>query len=117
VGTAVATGLALAIVNLLRLLQVRLLLKIHPYRPDTIKPILAGLISTLLISVLLQLLSSANQSIHLFSKNIPLQLSLVPIFLACYIGLLALFKVSPEDKIVLDKLRSKFGHGKKKKEA
>jgi O-antigen/teichoic acid export membrane protein len=117
VGTAVATGLALAIVNLMRLLQVRLLLKIHPYRPDTIKPILAGLITTLLFSVLLQLLSSTNPSMQLFSKNIPIQLSLVPIFLACYIGLLALFKVSPEDKIVLDKLRSKFGHGKKKKEA
>jgi O-antigen/teichoic acid export membrane protein len=117
VGTAVATGLALGIVNLMRLLQVRLLLKIHPYRPDTIKPILAGLITTLLFSVLLQLLSSVNPSIQLLSKNIPIQLSLVPVFLACYTGLLALFKVSPEDKIVLDKLRSKFGHSKKKKEA
>jgi len=116
-GTAIATGLALAIVNLMRLLQVRLLLKIHPYRPDAIKPILAGLISTLLIGGLLHLLSVANLFIQLFGKKIPIQLSLVPVFLACYVGLLILFKVSPEDKLVLDKLRSKFGRGKKKKEA
>lgn len=116
-GTAVATGLALAIVNLMRLLQIRLLLKIHPYRPDTIKPILAGLMSTLLIGVLLHLISLANLSLRLFGKTISIELSLVPVFLACYIGLLILFKVSPEDKLVLDKLRSKVGRGKKKKEA
>jgi hypothetical protein len=33
----------------------------------------------------------------------------------CYVELLILFQVSTEDKLVLDKLRSKFGRDKKKK--
>ncbi len=85
-GTAIATGLALAIVNLMRLLQVRLLLKIHPYRWDTLKPLGAGLISSLLIGALLYFL---------------------------HLTLLMMFKFSPEDKIVIDKLRKKL-RGRKK---
>jgi O-antigen/teichoic acid export membrane protein len=110
-GTAIATGLALAVVNLMRLLQVRLLLHIHPYRSDTLKPILAGLISTLLIGALLYL------CVQLFGASLFLQLALVPVFLACYAMLLILFQVSPEDKIVLDKLRSKLRGGSKKEGA
>lgn len=116
-GTAIATGLSLAIVNLMRLLQVRLLLHIHPYRPDTIKPILAGLISTLLTTALLSILNLAHLAVQLFGRTLPIQLALVPVFLACYIELMILFQVSTEDKLVLDKLRSKFGRGKKKKRA
>ena len=113
-GTAVATGLALAIVNLMRLLQVRLLLHIHPYRPDTIKPILAGLISALLTGALLYLMGQAHLSVQLFGKTFSMQLALVPVFLACYVELLILFKISPEDMFVLDKLKAKFRGSKKK---
>ena len=116
-GTAVATGLALAIVNLMRLLQVRLLLHIHPYRPDTIKPILAGLIGALLTGALLYLMGQAHLSVQLFGKTFSMQLALVPVFLACYVELLILFKISPEDMLVLDKLKARFGGGKKKKGA
>jgi O-antigen/teichoic acid export membrane protein len=116
-GTAVATGLALAIVNLMRLLQVRVLLHIHPYRPDTIKPILAGLISALLTGALLYLMGQAHLSVQLFGKTFSMQLALVPVFLACYVELLILFKISPEDMFVLDKLKAKFGGSKKKKGA
>jgi O-antigen/teichoic acid export membrane protein len=117
VGTAIATGLALAIVNLMRLLQVHLLLHIHPYRPDTIKPILAGLISTLMIGALLYLFGLAHLSMQLFGKTLSIQLALVPVFLACYATLIILFQVSPEDKLVLDKLRNKFVRKNKKKGA
>lgn len=117
IGTAIATGLALTTVNLMRLLQVRLLLKIQPYGPATIKPIIAGLVSALLIGALLELLSSMHASLQLFHKNVPLQLGLVPVFLACYAGLIVLLRVGPEDKIVLDKLRKKFGGGKKRRQA
>src|SRR5437667_11639285 len=43
-GTAISTGLAICALNLMRLLQVRLLLKMHPYRLDVLKPVAAGLI-------------------------------------------------------------------------
>jgi O-antigen/teichoic acid export membrane protein len=116
-GTAVATGLALAIVNLMRLLQVRVLLHIHPYRPDTLKPIVAGLISALVTGALLYLMVQAHLSVQLFGKVISLQLALVPVFLACYAGLLILFRISPEDRLVLDKVQARFGGSKKKKGA
>ena len=113
-GTAISTGLAICVLNLVSLLQVRLLLKMHPYRWDTLKPIMAWVISALLTGSLLYLLSLSNLSIRLFHIQLSIELCLVPVFLASYIGLLALFKISPEDRIVLDKLRTKFGTGKKR---
>jgi hypothetical protein len=39
----------------------------------------------------------------------------VPVFVAMYVGLLLLFKIGPEDKIVLDRLGKKLKLGKKNK--
>jgi O-antigen/teichoic acid export membrane protein len=112
-GVAIATGLAMCVVNMMRLLQVRLLVKMQPYRWDVLKPLGAWLISTALTSGLLYLLNSAHLYVQIYSKHFSFELFLVPVFLASYIGLLALFKISPEDKIVLDMLRKKFRRGKK----
>jgi O-antigen/teichoic acid export membrane protein len=113
IGTAIATGLALAVVNLMRLLQVRLLLKIHPYRWDTLKPLGAGLISSLLTGALLYFLELTHVSFRFYHFNLSLELFLIPVFLVVYIALLMAFKFSPEDTIVIDKLRKKF-RGRKK---
>ncbi|HWZ17160.1 MAG TPA: flippase [Ktedonobacteraceae bacterium] len=112
-GTAIATGLALAIVNLMRLLQVRLLLKIHPYRWDTLKPLGAGLISSLLIGALLYFLNLAQISLRVSRFNFSSELLLIPVLLVIYVALLILFKFSPEDQIVINKLRKKL-RGRKK---
>jgi hypothetical protein len=64
---------------------------------------------------LLYLLKQAHLSVQVGHFHLSFELLLVPVFLACYIGLLSLFKASPEDKIVLDTLRSKFMRGKKSK--
>ncbi len=112
-GTAIATGLALAIVNLMRLLQVRLLLKIHPYRWDTLKPLGAGLISSLLIGALLYFLHLTQISLRISHFNFSSELLLIPVLLVIYVSLLVMFKFSPEDKIVIDKLRKKL-RGRKK---
>src|SRR5205823_7685071 len=48
-GTAVSTGLAICTLNLMRVLQVRIFLKMHPWRSDIVKPIGAGLVSSALI--------------------------------------------------------------------
>lgn len=114
-GTAIATGIAVAVVNLMRLLQVKLLLKLNPYRWETLKSLVAGLISTLLTAGLLHLLNIAPFTFRFFHLSLALQLILVPVFLASYVVLLALFGVSPEDRIVLDKLSGKFQRNKKKK--
>jgi O-antigen/teichoic acid export membrane protein len=112
-GTAIATGLALAIVNLMRLLQVRMLLKIHPYRWDTLKPLGAGLISSLLIGAILYFLNLTQISLRVSRFNFSSELLLIPVLLVIYVALLILFKFSPEDQIVINKLRKKL-RGRKK---
>ena len=106
-GTAISTGLAVAVVNLLRLLQVTIFLKAHPYRWDMLKPIGAGLISAVPTAALLLL---ANQ-LHV---ELLYQLGLIPIFLASYVGVLILFKIGPEDQIVVSTLSKKLLQGRKK---
>lgn len=114
-GVAIATGMAVSVVNLMRLLQVRLLVKMQPYRWDVLKPLAAWLVSSLFTGSLLYLLSLARISVQIYNVHLPFELSLVPIFLVIYTGLLVLFKVSPEDQVVLDMLRRKFMRGKKNK--
>jgi O-antigen/teichoic acid export membrane protein len=105
-GTAVSTGLAVVVLNLARLLQVRLLLKIQPYSWAVLKPLVAGLVCAAVSGALFYVL---------YSLHIPLLacLGLVPVSLAIYFGLIVLFRVGPEDQIVLDKLRGKLLRGKK----
>jgi len=94
------------------------LLKIHPYRRDTLKPISAGVISAMFTGGLLYLFNLAHFSLRIFHLylTVELQLVLVPVFLVCYIALLALFKISPEDKFVVDKLAKKFKFGGKRRQ-
>ncbi len=109
-GIAVSTGLAIVVINLLRLLQVRIFLKMHPYRWDVFKPIGAGVISAALAAAFLYLLNHSSFKLHILLGHAILsaQLLLIPIFLAGYVGLLVLFKGGPEDEIVLKSLRHKF---------
>jgi O-antigen/teichoic acid export membrane protein len=112
-GVAIATGMAVSVVNLMRLLQVRVLVKMQPYRWDVLKPLSACAISALFTGLLLYLFNILHLSVQLFGFHI--QLALIPVFLAIYIWLLVLFQVSPEDEVVLSMLRRKFMGGKKKK--
>jgi O-antigen/teichoic acid export membrane protein len=114
-GVAIATGAAVSVVNIMKLLQVRLLVKMLPYQWDVIKPLGAGLISGIITGGLLYLLSLYHLSLQISRYHISFDLFLVPVFLAMYVGLLLLFKIGPEDKIVLDMLRKKLKGGKKNK--
>ncbi len=114
IGTAISTGLAIAVVNLIRVIEVRFLLKMHPYRWNMLKPLGAGAISATLVGLLLYILGLTHFALHIGHYTLSVQLALIPIFLACYFGFIGLFKISPEDKIVVDRLRKRFGRGKKK---
>lgn len=113
-GTAISTGLAIAVVNLIRVIEVRFLLKMHPYRWDMLKPLGAGVLSTALVGLLLYMLSLTHFALHIGHYTLSVQLALIPVFLACYFAFIGLLKISPEDKIVVDRLRKRFGRGKKK---
>jgi O-antigen/teichoic acid export membrane protein len=114
-GVAISTGLAFAVVNVIRLFQVYILLKMQPYSLDTLKPVTAGLVSAAVTGVLLLLTSHFNVSLHIGHLQLSIELLLIPVFLAGYFGLLSRFKLSPEDRIVVDALRKKFKRRKKKK--
>ena len=100
----------------MRLLQVRLLLKMHPYRLDVLKPVAAGVISAAPVAGLLYLFNvdHVQMAAHLGHAILSIQLFLIPVFLVSYIALIRQFKSSPEDEIVLKALRKKFLGGKKK---
>ena len=116
-GTAISTGVAVCVANVMRLLLVRIMLKMQPYRWDTLKPLGAGLISTAVTGGLIYLLSRAIAHDYFLAGHavVSLELGFIPVFLASYSGLLILFKGSPEDEIVLSALRKKFVRGKKQK--
>jgi O-antigen/teichoic acid export membrane protein len=116
-GVAISTGLAVGVINCIKVIEVFFLLKIHPYRRDTLKPIGAGVISAMVTGGLLYLFKVAHFSLQIFHLylTVELQLVLIPVFLACYIALIALFKLSPEDQIVVDKLTKRFKFGGKRK--
>jgi len=122
-GTAISTGLAICVLNFMRVLQVRVILKMHPYRWDVLKPVTAGAISAALVVALLYLLtvSHIHTTAHIGHSILSIQLLLIPVFLASYIVLIRQFKGSPEDEIVKQALRKKFlggnKHKKKVKEA
>src|SRR6266516_677704 len=113
-GTALSTGLAICVNNVMRLIQVRLLLKMQPDRWDTLKPVGAGLLSSTVIGALLYLLSSAHlhDTFMIGHAMVSLKLGLIPVFLASYAGIVILLKMSPEDEIVLRTLRKKLKGGK-----
>ncbi|GCE23422.1 flippase [Dictyobacter kobayashii] len=104
-GTAIGTTVTLAIINILRYIQIRSLLKFYPYNWHILKPMGAGLFSTLLVGGLLFLLADAV---------LPVRLLLIPLFILCYAGCLYLFKIGPEDAIVLDAFRRKFTRSRHK---
>jgi hypothetical protein len=60
-------------------------------------------------------LNLTHFTLSLYHWQLSVQLGLVPVFLASYVFLLVLFKINPEDQIVVNKLRKKFGAGKKAK--
>ena len=107
-GIAIATSLAIIVVNAMRVLQVRILLKMQPYRLDILKPLAAGLLAALIVGIPDYAMSYIHFTIRISRAQLYPQLLLVPVFLVLYIWLLVRFKLDPEDKIVLDKFAKKF---------
>ncbi|GAC1344049.1 MAG: hypothetical protein NVSMB27_04560 [Ktedonobacteraceae bacterium] len=122
-GTALSTGLAVCVLNVMRLIQVRLVLKMQPYRWDTLKPLAAGLLSTAAVGALLYLVGHVLTRDHFVIGHaiVSLELAFIPVFLAIYVGVLILLKLDPADEIVLSALRKKLrkfrrGNNKSKKQ-
>ncbi len=112
VGAALAAALAVIILNIVGLIEVYWYMKIHPYRWDILKPVLAGAGATLVGLFLTHLVHVGYGHKAIFGV-----LALVIPFMLVYVGLLALLRFSEEDKIVFETVRAKFSNRKKKNAA
>jgi len=107
IGAAIATSTSFAIINVAMLVEAYLLMKVHPYKLTYLKPLLAGIISTIGT-----VLIASTVQINITSGKL---LLLLILFLGTYIALLFLFKLDEEDVTVLKKVKRRFITGKLKR--
>jgi O-antigen/teichoic acid export membrane protein len=100
IGAAVATAFSICVVSVLGLVEVYVILKMHPFRLDFLKPLIAGGVSLLI------LIFSKD---YLFNFGQPHFSLLVGgfILLASYTAILILLRLEDEDRIIIDKIRQK----------
>lgn len=99
-GAAIAASLALMVVNAIRLLEVRIILKIQPYSLDFLKPLGAAALSSFVLII--------AKTWLLRDIEILLQLGLGMVMLAIsYGGSLLLMGIRPEEKLVLQRIRQR----------
>ena len=99
-GSAVAVSLALILVNLIKLIEVRLILKIHPYRLDFLKPLAAAIFSSMVVFVVgFRLLPAEGALLRLALGSF--------ILVSLYAALLAALGIGQEEKVVLVKIKQR----------
>jgi O-antigen/teichoic acid export membrane protein len=99
IGAAWVSTFSISTFQLLKLLEVWYLLGMHPYHLDFLKPILSCLFSVLLLT--------AISYTGLNSNSLIIIAILSAVFLISYGAFLWLFKLSPEDYVILDNLRER----------
>lgn len=98
-GAAAATALSLNLANIIAVLEVYFILRMHPYRLDFIKPLIAGGLSSIVLLLYKMYTISTHHELLIYIR--------IFAFLAVYGIVLILFKIEKEDKLVLDKIRTK----------
>jgi|Deesub1362B_J571_1020462.scaffolds.fasta_scaffold00364_1 O-antigen/teichoic acid export membrane protein len=99
-GAALATGFSIFLINIIRIMEVYFLLKIHPYRNDFYKPIVAGGVAISLILLLNNYLFKIDNYLILLVIS-----SLT--FLGIYALILYILGIGEEEKIILFKIKNK----------
>jgi len=98
IGAAISVTASLVLINIIRLMEVFIILKIHPYRWDFVKPLFAGGVAILMVFV--------TKLFDLNFKNSLLSLVLgFLLFLFVYSGSLFLSGIEKEDRFILDKVK------------
>jgi len=99
-GSAVALSASMAVVNLVRLAEVRWLLKMHPYRWDSLKPLAAGVLALIVAALVRSILPPSDEGAW------PTLLSALA-FSAAYAAVLAALGIGSEEKLVFVRVRQK----------
>jgi O-antigen/teichoic acid export membrane protein len=96
IGAAIATGISISLVNMIRLLEVMVIMKMQPFNRKYVKPLLAGLIM-ILISMLLNFVPSIG-FIWVFYSGI---------LVLIYGGLLYFMGFEEEDRAIFSMVKNK----------
>ncbi|MGD9347554.1 MAG: oligosaccharide flippase family protein [Candidatus Aminicenantes bacterium] len=100
-GAALSLGVVLAVISMAKLIEVFILIKIHPFRRDFLKPVLAGGLSLCLLFLVKRLIPASIQPLfHIFGGS--------ALFITVYILMLQILGLEDEDKLILTKLKDKF---------
>jgi O-antigen/teichoic acid export membrane protein len=98
IGAAISVTASLALINIIRLVEVMIILKIHPYRWDFFKPLLAGGVTAFVAYII--------KSVDLDFQNYLISLvSGLFVFLLVYAGSLLFLGIEKEDKYILEKVK------------
>ncbi len=98
-GAAAAGAATIILVNFLRVIEVWITLHIHPIKWSFIKPVIAGLMSTLVIAGV-RLISNTNSVLDTILQVI--------VFISAYLLFIWLMKLDAEDMLVVQALARKF---------
>lgn len=99
IGAAVAAALSMAIISIIRLIEVHNLLGLWPYNIEFIKPLIASLISLSIMYLITQLIP-ANEKIYIVLLEII-------ILWATYFSVIFLLGLSAEDRIVINRTKKR----------
>jgi O-antigen/teichoic acid export membrane protein len=99
-GCAAALSASMALVNLVRLAEVRWLLGMHPYRWDTLKPVAAGILALPVLALVRMGMPSPGRGV------LPILLGAFA-FSAGYAALLVALGIGREDKLVFARVKEK----------
>jgi O-antigen/teichoic acid export membrane protein len=105
-GAALASALADVLVNVLITIQVYWIMKLHPYRWDVCKPLLAGGVASIVGMLLLHFVHF-QPGLGYFA--ILEQLGLIIPFILVYVLVMMLLRFSKEDRIVFNAVLTRFG--------
>jgi len=98
-GAAVAKTVSIAFLRIIRLIQVHLIFKFHPFQVKILKPVAAGAIALLLLILLEGFIQWTDPVFFLFLGSM--------VFIAAYGIILFLFGFDEEDTMLFNRIRSR----------
>jgi O-antigen/teichoic acid export membrane protein len=97
-GAAVAGAATIILVNLLRVIEVWLTLKVHPFKWSMMGPLVAAIAGWVFVYVLRAIVSS---------QSIMMDITYAVLLVAVYLTIIYFFKLDDDDKLVLKAMRQK----------
>ena len=106
-GASISFAAAIFVGNIMGLAEIFIILRIHPYKLSILKPVAAGAIVSVVIFITKR---------YIFNGSITViwLIVLIIIFLLLYTGLLLIFRLNQEDKMIMNMISSKLGRKNKR---